>query len=52
MVGVFKMEMQMTAGSVKFEKTGIGSDWEAKEAVDTAFCYLRANSLGDQRLDQ
>ena len=46
MIGVFKMEMQMTAGSGKFEKTGIGSDREAKEAVDTAFRYLRANSRG------
>ena len=44
MIGVFKLEMQMTAGSGKFEKTGIGSDREAKEAVDTAFRYLRANS--------
>ena len=46
MIGVFKLEMQMTAGSGKFEKTGIGSDREAKEAVDTAFRYLRANSRG------
>lgn len=44
MIGVYKLEMQMTAGTGKFERTGIGSDREAKEAVDTAFRYLRVNS--------
>jgi ATP-dependent Lon protease len=44
MIGVYKLEMQMTAGNGKFEKTGIGSDREAKEAVDTAYRYLKANS--------
>jgi ATP-dependent Lon protease len=43
MIGVYKLEMQMTAGSGKFERTGIGSDREAKEAVDTAYRYLKAN---------
>lgn len=43
MIGVYKLEMQMTAGSGKFERTGIGSDREAKEAVDTAYSYLKAN---------
>ena len=43
MIGVFKLEMQMTAGSGKFERTGIGSDREAKEAVDSAYSYLKAN---------
>ena len=43
MLGVFKLEMQMTAGSGKFERTGIGSDREAKEAVDSAYSYLKAN---------
>ena len=37
MLGVYKMEMQMTAGNGKFEKTGLGTDREAKEAVDTAY---------------
>jgi ATP-dependent Lon protease len=37
------MEMQMTAGTGKFEKTGIGSDRESKEAVETAYRYLKAN---------
>ena len=44
MIGVYKLEMQMIAGNGKFEKTGIGSDREAKEAIDTAYRYLKANS--------
>lgn len=44
MIGVYKLEMQMTSGTGKFEKTGLGSDREAKEAVDTAYRYLKANS--------
>ncbi|MEA1960046.1 MAG: protease Lon-related BREX system protein BrxL [Bacillota bacterium] len=43
MIGVYKLEIQMTAGNGKFERTGIGSDREAKEAVDTAYRYLKAN---------
>ncbi|MDD2299199.1 MAG: protease Lon-related BREX system protein BrxL [Fermentimonas sp.] len=43
MIGVYKLEMQMTAGNGKFERTGIGSDREAREAVDTAYRYLKAN---------
>ena len=44
MIGVYKLEMQMTTGNGKFERTGIGSDREAREAVDTAYKYLKANS--------
>ena len=44
MLGVYKLEMQMTAGNGKFEKTGIGTDSDAKEAVDTAYRYLKANA--------
>lgn len=44
MIGVYKLEMQMTPGNGKFERTGIGSDREAREAVDTAYKYLKANS--------
>lgn len=43
MIGVYKLEMQMTSGTGKFEKTGLGSDREAKEAVETAYRYLKAN---------
>jgi ATP-dependent Lon protease len=44
MLGVFKLETQMTAGNGKFERTGLGSNSGAKESVDTAYKYLRANS--------
>lgn len=44
MIGVFKLETEVVSGSGKFERTGIGSDRENKEAADTAFRYLRANS--------
>ncbi|HEY8889655.1 MAG TPA: protease Lon-related BREX system protein BrxL [Clostridium sp.] len=44
MIGVFKLEVEMVSGSGKFEHTGIGSDREVKESVDTAFRYLKANS--------
>jgi len=44
MLGVYKIEMQMTAGSGKFERTGLGSDSHAKEAVDSAYSYLKANA--------
>lgn len=43
MLGVYKLEMQMTAGNGKFEKTSIGTDRDVKEAVDTAYRYLKAN---------
>ncbi len=44
MIGVYKIEMQLVSGSGKFEKTGLGSDREAREAVDTAFRFFKANS--------
>ncbi len=44
MIGVYKLEIQMTSGNGKFERTGIGSDREAKEAIDTAYRYLKANA--------
>ena len=37
MLGVYKLEMQMTSDNGKFERTGLGSGREAKEAVDTAY---------------
>ena len=43
MIGVFRLESQMLQGSGKFERTGIGTDREAKEASNTAFSYLKAN---------
>ena len=44
MIGVFRLESQMLPGNGKFERTGIGSDRDAKEATNTAFNFLKANS--------
>lgn len=44
MIGTYKIETEVINGNGKFEKTGVNSDREAKEAVDTAFKYFRANS--------
>ena len=44
MLGVFRLESQMLPGNGKFERTGIGSDREAKEASNTAFNFLKANA--------
>ena len=43
MIGVYRLESQMLPGNGKFERTGLGSDREAKEASNTAFNYLKAN---------
>ena len=43
MIGVFRLESQMLPGNGKFERTGIGTDREAKEATNTALNYLKAN---------
>lgn len=44
MIGTYKIETEVINGSGKFDKTGLGSDREAKEAIDTAFKYFKANS--------
>lgn len=44
MIGVFKLELQVVAGSGKFERTGFGSFSKTKESVDVAFNYFKANS--------
>jgi ATP-dependent Lon protease len=44
MVGVYRLETQVLPGNGKFERTGIGTDREAKEATNTAFNFLKANS--------
>lgn len=43
MIGVFRLESQMLPGNGKFNRTGLGSDRDCKEAVDTAYNYLKAN---------
>ncbi len=49
MIGVYKIETQVVSGTGKFEKTGLGYDREAKESIDTAFRYFRANSKNVSR---
>lgn len=44
MIGVFRLESQMLPGNGKFDRTGLGSDGKCKEAANTAFNYLKANS--------
>jgi ATP-dependent Lon protease len=43
MIGVYCLESQMLPGNGKFERTGIGTDRDSKEASNTAFNYLKAN---------
>lgn len=44
MIGVFRLESQMLAGTGKLNCTGLGSDRGAKEATNTAFNFLKANA--------
>ena len=44
MLGVFRLESQMMPGNGKFESSGLGSDGKCKEATNTAFNFLKANS--------
>ena len=43
MIGVFRLECQALPGNGKFERTGLGSNREAKESSNAAFNYLKAN---------
>ncbi|WP_352420854.1 protease Lon-related BREX system protein BrxL [Proteiniborus sp.] len=43
MIGVFKIETEVVPGSGKFERSGLGSNREAKESINTAFNYFKAN---------
>jgi ATP-dependent Lon protease len=43
MIGCYRLESQMLPGNGKFERTGLGTNREAKEASNTAFNYLKAN---------
>ena len=44
MIGVFRLESQMLPGNGKFERTGLGTEREAREATNTAFNFLKANA--------
>ncbi len=43
-IGVYKIELQVVSGNGKYEKSGIGSSLKAKEAIQTAFNYFKANA--------
>ena len=43
MIGVFRLESQMLPGNGKFDRTGIGTDRDARESSNTAFSFLKAN---------
>lgn len=44
MIGAYRLESQMLPGNGKFERSGIGSDREAKEATNNAYNFLKANA--------
>lgn len=41
--GVYKIEAEMVAGNGKFERKGVTSNQKAKENLNTAFSYFKAN---------
>src|SRR3990172_586874 len=43
-IGVYKIELQVVPGTGKYEKSGLGSSAKAKEAIQTAFNYFKANA--------
>ncbi len=43
MIGVFRLESQMLSGNGKFERTGIGTDRDAKESSSSAFSFLKCH---------
>lgn len=43
MLGVFKIETEVVAGSGRFERTGLSSNKIAKENINTAFNYFKVN---------
>ncbi len=43
-IGVYKIETAMVNGSGKFERTGVGSHREARENLNVAYNYFKANS--------
>ncbi|MBN2326818.1 MAG: protease Lon-related BREX system protein BrxL [Candidatus Omnitrophica bacterium] len=43
-IGIFKLELQVIKGSGKYEKSGLGSNSQAKESIEIAFNYFKANA--------
>lgn len=44
MIGVFKIETETVGGSGKLERSGLGTSREAKENINVAYNYFKANS--------
>ncbi|MDR2571132.1 MAG: protease Lon-related BREX system protein BrxL [Oscillospiraceae bacterium] len=44
MIGVYRLETQMLPGNGKLTSTGIGTDRDAKEAINTAYNFLKAQA--------
>lgn len=44
MIGLFRLESQMLPGNGKFDRNGIDTDRECREATQIAFNYLKANA--------
>jgi ATP-dependent Lon protease len=44
MMGLFKLETQITNGSGKFDVTGLSNSKESKDSIKTAISYFRANA--------
>lgn len=44
MIGVFKLETQVVKGSGSYKKSGLDSNSKAKESVEIAFNYFKANA--------
>ncbi len=44
MIGAFRLESQMLPGNGKFDRTGLSSDRDCKEATNTAYSFLKANA--------
>lgn len=42
-IGIYKLELQVSSGSGKFERTGIGTNAKAKESINTSINYFKAN---------
>lgn len=43
-IGVYKLELQVSNGSSKFEKTGLGTNSKAKESINTSINFFKANA--------
>ncbi len=43
-IGIYKSELQVVAGSGKYEASGLSSNSKAKESVKTAINYFKANA--------